>query len=229
MFVFTIYPRCIKIQKIIILECHSFKDWISIWWFLFGYGKQLGCLKCVKPEGFHVYFKQFNCVSYPNDNHNADINFKLENHFHHQNLDHFHQDRSMLFKVMLFFHLRCFCYNIIEEIDIELKVNISNHKLPKSFPTLPKIFYSYSQNQFNIYVTLRNYFCYLKLFLSLIIHLLIFFLIAHKCLAIIVVALIFKLHLFLMIRFVERAVSSDSSCLFCLANIIFTFQISHSN
>jgi hypothetical protein len=43
----------------------------------------------------------------------------------------------------------------------------------------------------------------------------VFFLNAHDCLAIVtvVVVLIFKLHLFQMIRIVERAVSSDSSCL----------------
>ena len=55
-----------------IYEC-KYKDWIDIWCFSFGYGKQLGCLKCVKPEGLHAYFKQSNCFSYPNENHQISI------------------------------------------------------------------------------------------------------------------------------------------------------------
>jgi hypothetical protein len=35
----------------VFLYCHTLiKDWVDIWWFSFGYGKQLGCLKCVKPD-----------------------------------------------------------------------------------------------------------------------------------------------------------------------------------
>jgi hypothetical protein len=117
-------------------------------------------------------------------------------------------------------------------IDIELKVNFSNHKLLvlTCFLTLTKIwitkiFHNYSQYQFNIYGTLRNEFCYLKLIFSRFIHLLIFFLNAHDCLAIVVFILIFKLHLFQMIRIVERAVSSDSSCVVWLnIFLVFFFQ-----
>ncbi len=118
----------------------------------------------------------------------------------------------MLFKLSHVFISVYFCCYIIAVIDIELKVNVSNHKLLTSFLTLTKIFHNYSQYQFNIYGTLRSYFCYLKLIFSLSNYLLIFFLNAHDCFAIVVVVLIFKLHLFQMIRIVERAVSSDSPC-----------------
>ncbi len=111
----------------------------------------------------------------------TDINFKLEKHFHHHNLYHFHQDlcflNSAIFYLSFFFAvtlLQC-CSNIIAVIDMELKLNVSNHKLLTSFLTLTKIFHSYSQFQLNIYGTLRIYFCYLKLIFSLSSHLLIFF------------------------------------------------------
>jgi hypothetical protein len=100
----------------------------------------------------------------------------------------------------------------VVDIELHVKVNVPNHKLLTSFLTLPKIFNSYSPFQFNIYGTLRNYFCYLKSVFSPTFHLSIFFLITRECLAIVVVLLIFKLHVFQMNRIVEHTFISDSSC-----------------
>ena len=55
-----------------IYEC-KYQDWIDIWWFLFGYEKQLDCLKYAwSPSGF-THFKQPNCFPYPNENHQISI------------------------------------------------------------------------------------------------------------------------------------------------------------
>lgn len=148
------------------------------------------------------------------------INFKLEKHFHHHNLDHFHQDLCFLNSAIF---LVFFCCNIIAVIDIELKVNVSIHKLLTSFLTITKIFHSYSQFQFNIYGTWRSYFCYLKLIFSLSSHLLIFFprytwLFGHSCCC-------FNLQ----IAFVSNDSNSRACCLLgqllCIYNISLYFKL----